>query len=183
MTKQVGYIRVSSVDQNDVRQLEGVSLDKVFREKASGKSTQRPELTACLDYLRDGDVLHVHSIDRLARNSEDLLRIVRELNERQVSVRFHKENLEFSGDTSAMNQLMLQMLSAFAQFERSMIRERQKEGIAAAKKSGKRFGAPKKLSREQIQSIADAVQQGASKKQLAEDYGVSRQTIYSVLSN
>lgn len=86
MSKQIGYVRVSSVDQNTGRQLEGIALDKVFTDKASGKSRQRPQLEACLEYLRDGDTLHVHSIDRFARNLQDLLTLISDLTSRAVTV-------------------------------------------------------------------------------------------------
>ena len=130
--QNVGYIRVSSVDQNSDRQLSDTSLDVVFEDKCSGKDTQRPQLKACLRHLRSGDALHVHSIDRLARNLKDLQTLVEELTGRGVTIRFNKENLTFTGDANPMQKLMLQMMGAFAEFERSMIRERQREGIAAA---------------------------------------------------
>src|SRR5690349_14604168 len=124
----VGYIRVSSVDQNTERQLEDVTLDKVFTDKASGKDTNRPQLQAALTYLRQGDTLVVHSMDRLARNCEDMLRIVRELNGKGVSVRFVKENMSFTaGADDPRSTLMFTMLSAFSQFERALIKERQRE--------------------------------------------------------
>src|SRR5438105_15371011 len=105
---RVGYVRVSSVDQNAERQLDGIELDRVFTDKASGKDVKRPQLQAALEYLRDGDTLYVHSLDRLARNAEDLLRIVRELTERGVAVEFVKNRLRFNGDTAdPMARLML----------------------------------------------------------------------------
>ena len=135
--KRVGYIRVSSVEQNTDRQLEGQELDKVFTDRASGKDTKRPQLQAALDYLREGDELVVHSMDRLARNLDDLRRIVLDLTKKGVHVRFVKENLTFSGEDSPMSNLLLSLLGAVAEFERSMIRERQREGIALAKKKGR----------------------------------------------
>jgi DNA invertase Pin-like site-specific DNA recombinase len=96
--QRVGYIRVSTLDQNTIRQLEGVTLDKTFTDKASGKDTHRPALVAALEYVREGDVLVVHSLDRLARNLEDLLGLVRKLTERGVTVEFISERLTFSGD-------------------------------------------------------------------------------------
>src|SRR5688500_18996217 len=98
--QMVGYVRVSSVDQHTERQLDGITLDKVFTDKASGKDTNRPELKAALAYLREGDTLVVHSMDRLARNCEDMLRTVRELNGKGVSVRFVKENMSFIAGSS-----------------------------------------------------------------------------------
>lgn len=108
MPNQVGYIRVSSSEQNTERQLDGIHLDKTFIEKASGGSRERPQLLAMLEYLRDGDTVHVHSIDRLARNTNDLNDIVNSLNDRGITIIFHKENLTFSHDVaqSAINKLM-----------------------------------------------------------------------------
>lgn len=177
----VGYIRVSSVDQNTARQLEGVYLDNVFEEKASAKDTKRPELQACIDYLRKGDVLHVHSIDRLARNLVDLQNIITDLNGRDVVVRFHKENLAFDGNNNAMSKLMLQMMGAFAEFERNLIKERQREGIAVAMKKGIRFGRKAKLNQDQISEIRERVKAGEEKKAIATEYGVSRPTLYKAL--
>ena len=112
---RVGYVRVSTVDQNTERQLDGIELDRVFTDKASGKDVKRPQLQAALEYLRDGDTLFVHSLDRLARNAEDLLRIVRELTERGVAVEFVKNKMMFSGNTAdPMARLMLTMLAGFA---------------------------------------------------------------------
>src|ERR1700733_7450319 len=105
--KRVGYVRVSSVDQNELRQLDGIDLDRRFIDKASGKDTKRPQLQAALEYLRDGDVLIVHSMDRLARNMRDLQNLVAELNARHIAVEFVKENLAFTGEDSPMSKLML----------------------------------------------------------------------------
>lgn len=179
--KKVGYTRVSSHGQNTERQLDGVKLDKVFTEKISGKSMKRPELEAAMAYLRDGDQLHVHSIDRLARNLRDLLEIIEQLVNNDVSVHFHKENLVFSGDDSPMSRLMLQMMGSFAEFERSLIRERQLEGIAAAQRKGKRFGQPPKLSEEQVAEVRKMAEQRRGKTEIAEYFCISRQTVYNIL--
>lgn len=179
--QEVGYIRVSSVQQNTERQLADINLHKIFEEKISGKNTDRPALNACLNHLREGDTLHVHSIDRLARNLFDLQKLITDLTARGVSVKFHKENMVFSGETSPMQELMLQMLGSFAQFERALIKERQKEGIAAAKAKGTvKFGAPKKLSQEQIQMIQTRMSQGANKSELAKEFKISRPTLYKL---
>ena len=178
---KVGYIRVSSVGQNTERQLDGFKLDKEFVEKISAKNRNRPVLAECVDYLRQGDELHVHSIDRLARNLVDLQTIVTALNDKGVSVHFHKEGLQFTGSDSPMNKLMLQMMGAFAEFERSLIRERQAEGIANAKKNGIRFGKEKKLSPPQVEEVRELAKNRYSKTELAEKFKVSRQTIYNVL--
>jgi DNA invertase Pin-like site-specific DNA recombinase len=182
--QNVAYYRVSSVDQSIARQKEamkGMVLDKVFEEKASAKDTIRPVLLECLDYCREGDTLHVHSIDRMARNLKDLQNIVDQLVRKSVTVKFHKEGLVFNGNDDAMSKLMLQMMGAFAEFERSLIKERQREGIATARKSGKEFGRKKSLSESQVVEIREKVAKGAIKSLVAAEYGISRTTLYSVL--
>jgi DNA invertase Pin-like site-specific DNA recombinase len=180
--KRVGYIRVSSVDQNTARQLDGIALDKVFTDKASGKDANRPQLKAALDYLRDGDVLVVHSMDRLARNISDLLHTVESLNGRGVVVEFVKEGLTFTGDDTAISKLMLTIMGGVAEFERAMIRERQLEGIAKAKQAGKYKGRQSKMTASQVQAIRDRAAAGANKSVLAREFKVTRQTIYNVLA-
>jgi predicted site-specific integrase-resolvase len=133
----IEYIRVSSLDQNTERQLDCLQFDQVFTDKASGKDTNRPQLQAAIKHARAGDTFVIHSMDSLARNSEDMQRIVRELKAKGVTVQFLKEELTFSAGTdNPMDELMFSMLAAFAQFERSLIRERQREGIAVAKAKG-----------------------------------------------
>jgi DNA invertase Pin-like site-specific DNA recombinase len=179
----VGYIRVSSYGQNTDRQLLDISLDKIFEEKASAKDTNRPILKECLEYLREGDELHVHSIDRLARNLVDLQTIVSDLNGNGVSVFFHKENLTFTGNSeNPMNKLMLQMMGAFAEFERNLIKERQREGIAQAQRKGVKIGRVRVLKDDQIEEIKNRVACGAIKSQLAKEYEISRQTLYAALA-
>lgn len=179
MGQRVGYQRVSTVDQNTDRQLDGVELEKVFSDKASGKDTARPQLAVCLEYVREGDTLVVHSMDRLARNLEDLRRLVRELTRQGVKVEFVKENLIFAGDDSPMNTLLLSMLGAVAEFERSMILERQREGIALAKAAGKYKGRKASLSDEQASELRDRIAAGEAVTALAKEFGVSRQTVYN----
>jgi DNA invertase Pin-like site-specific DNA recombinase len=183
MTKRIGYVRVSSVDQNTERQLDGLQVDKTFTDKASGKSTDRPQLAAALDYVRDGDTLFVHSMDRLARNTEDLLRIVRELTAKQVSVEFIKERLTFNGHSDdPMAHLMMTMLGGFAQFERSLIRERQREGIAIAKEKGVYKGRKPSLTADQVGTLRERVKAGVPKAQIARDFEISRETLYKYLA-
>jgi DNA invertase Pin-like site-specific DNA recombinase len=180
--QRIGYVRVSTADQNVERQLDGIELDRVFTDKASGKDVKRPQLQAALQYLRDGDTLCVHSLDRLARNAEDLLRIVRELTERGVSVEFVKNKLTFSGDTAdPVAKLMLTMLAGFATFERDLIRERQREGIALAKLRGAYKGRRKALKPEEIIQLREMADAGLPKSELARTYGISRETVYSYL--
>ena len=184
--QNVIYMRVSSVSQNLDRQENftgEVKIDKVFEEKASGKDIRRPVLSSCMDYLREGDTLHVLSIDRLARNLKDLQDIITKLNEKKVTIKFYKENLSFSGKADAMSKLMLQMMGAFAEFERSLIRERQAEGIANALAKGRKWGRAKSLSPEQVEEIKKRVNGGEEKKALAKKFNVSRTTLYSVLKS
>ncbi len=159
--QRVGYIRVSTLDQNVERQLEGIAVDKIFTDKASGKDTNRPQLEAALSHVRSGDSLVVHSMDRLARNVEDMLRLVREMNDRGVSVEFIKENMSFTaGNDDPRSTLMFTMLSAFAQFERALIRERQREGIALAKAKGNVYrGRKPSLSPQQVSELRQQVTQ------------------------
>lgn len=180
--KRVGYIRVSTLDQNAERQLDGVELDKRFTDKASGKDTKRPQLQAALDYLRDGDVLVVHSLDRLARNLDDLRRIVNELTERGVVVEFEKERLTFTNEDHAMSKLLLSVMGAFAEFERSLIRERQREGIALAKKAGVYKGRKPSLTGDRVAELRTRVQAGEKKAALAREFGISRETLYAYLA-
>ena len=134
--KNIGYIRVSTIEQNLDRQLEGIKLDRSFTDKVSGKSIDRPALQEMLTYVRDGDTVIVHSMDRLARNVDDLRQIVKGLTAKQVKVKFIKEALEFTGEDSPMSNLLLSVMGAFAEFERTLIKERQMEGIELAKKRG-----------------------------------------------
>lgn len=177
--QQVGYIRVSSADQNTARQLDGITLDEVFEDTASGKDTNRPRLQACLTHLRKGDTLHVHSMDRLARNLDDMRRIVKELTARGVVVHFHKENLEFKGDDSPMANLLLSMLGAVAEFERSLIAERRQEGIAIAKAEGRYKGRKPTLTPEKVTEMLARASTGEKVAALAREYGISRETFYS----
>ena len=180
--KRVGYVRVSSVDQNEGRQLDGLELDKVFADKASGKDVARPHLKAALEYLRDGDVLVVHSMDRLARNMADLQRLVQELTERGVTVEFVSERLTFTGDDDKYSTLLLHILGGVAQFERAMIRERQAEGILKAKAAGVYRGRKASLTAAQVVELRTKVAAGVPKARLAQELGVSRQTVYGYLS-
>ncbi|MCA4076619.1 recombinase family protein [Pseudomonas putida] len=171
---RVGYIRVSSVDQNVDRQLDGVALDKIFTEKLSGATTDRPQLQAMLEYVREGDTILVHSIDRLARSLADLLKLVEDLTKRGVHICFNKEQLEFTGEDNPTQHLMLSMMGAVAQFERAMIKERQREGIAKAKQRGAYKGRIKTVDDVAIQS---AVRGGLSFRKAAESLGVSLSTV------
>ncbi|TWS20204.1 recombinase family protein [Tsukamurella asaccharolytica] len=176
---RVGYQRVSTIDQNTERQLDGIEVERTFTDKASGKTADRPALTEALGFVREGDTLVVHSMDRLARNVEDLRRIVRELTERGVRVEFVKEAMTFTGEDSPMNNLMLTMLGAVAEFERSLILERQREGIAVAKARGAYKGRTPKLTDEQATELRARLAGGESPAALAREYNVARQTVYN----
>ena len=179
--ERVGYIRVSSFDQNPERQLENIPLDRVFTDKASGKNVQRMELEALMRFVRSGDTVIVHSLDRLARNLDDLRQIVHALTQRGVKIQFIKENLTFTGDDSPMANLMLSVMGAFAEFERALIRERQREGIALAKRRGVYKGRKKALSAAQVFELKEAIEAGKKKAQVARAFGISRETLYQYL--
>lgn len=180
--QRVAYIRVSSVDQNTARQLDGVPRDKTFTEKASGKSAERPQLKDLIAYVREGDTVVVHSMDRLARNVEDLRRVVRELTDKKVRVEFVKEQLTFTGEENAAATLMLNLIGAVAEFERSLIRERQREGIAVAKKAGVyNRGRKKKLDEKAVELLRARIAAGESKAKVAREAEISRETLYKYL--
>jgi DNA invertase Pin-like site-specific DNA recombinase len=179
--QRIGYVRVSSFDQNPERQLENISLNKVFTDKASGKDTKRPELEALLAFAREGDTVVVHSMDRLARNLDDLRRLVQMLTKRGIRIEFVKEGLHFTGEDSPMANLLLSVMGAFAEFERALIRERQREGIALAKKRGAYRGRKKALSPEQVADLRQRAAAGEQKAALAREFGISRETLYQYL--
>ena len=178
---QIGYIRVSTYTQNTSRQLEGMELEKVFIDKASGKDTMRPELENLKQFARDGDTVVVHSMDRLARNLDDLRQIVRTLTGKGVKIKFMKESLTFSGEDSPLANLLLSVMGAFAEFERSLIRERQMEGIALAKRRGAYHGRKRSLSDNDVSELRTRVARGEKKAQIARDLNISRETLYKYL--
>lgn len=182
--QEVGYIRTSTTTQKFDRQLDGMELDRLFTEQRSAKSTgERKELRACIDYLRADDTLHIHSIDRLARNLADLKALVTEINAKGASVHFHKENLIFKGNGASdpMQQLMLNMMGAFAEFERSIIVERRREGVAVALEKGVKFGRTAKVTPEIALEIQAKKAAGAKIPELMEQYKIGRQTVYDAL--
>lgn len=179
--KLIGYIRVSSIDQNPDRQLEGLVLDKKFIDMMSGKDTQRPQLHIMLNYVREGDTVVVHSMDRLARNLDDLRRLVFGLTKDGITIKFLKENLTFTGEDSPMSNLLLSVMGAFSEFERSLIRERQREGISLAKKRGVYKGRKKCLTPAKVIDIKQRIASGEKKSVTARDYKISRQTLYKYL--
>jgi DNA invertase Pin-like site-specific DNA recombinase len=179
--QRIGYKRVSTIEQNTGRQLEGVAVNKVFEDKASGKDRARPQLQAALEFCREGDTLVVHSMDRLARNLTDLRQLVDELTDRGVAVEFVKEHLTFTGEDSPMANLLLSMLGAVAEFERALILERQREGIALAKAAGKYRGGQFKLTDERASELRRRATAGENKAALAREFCISRQSLYSYM--
>ncbi|MCD9147459.1 recombinase family protein [Pseudophaeobacter flagellatus] len=176
---KIGYKRVSTLDQNLARQDLG-EVDKLFEEKVSGKSsTDRPALNAMIEFAREGDEVLVYSIDRLARDQRDLQQIIQELNEKQVTVRFLSERLTFSSDQDdAFARLQLQMMGAFAEFERNIIRKRQAEGIAKAKSRGVYKGRQASID---ANAIKQRVAEGQGATAIAKQLGISRASVYRIL--
>lgn len=179
--KKLGYIRVSTYEQTADRQLVDSDLDKKFIDKASGKDVERPQLQALIDYARDGDTVIVHSMDRLARNLDHLRQLVQQFTARQIQVHFIKEGLTFTGEDTPMANLLLSVMGAFAEFERSLLKERQMEGIAQAKKRGAYKGRKPKLSQEQVATLKARVAAGAKKAAMAREFGITRETVYQYL--
>ena len=184
MARIIGYKRVSSMEQNTTRQLDGVHLDVEFEDKVSGKDMTRPELLALIKTAYQGDTVVVHSMDRLARNLKDLKDIVTGLVAKGVQVRFIKENLTFSGKADPYSELMLNMMGSFAEFERSLIKSRQMEGIQIAKAAGAyagRGGRPKTINSFMVETIKMRVEAGEKKTHIGRDMGISREAIYKLL--
>ena len=176
--QRIAYVRVSTVEQNADRQLEGLDVARTFIDRSSGGDTHRPELEVMLRYVRAGDTIVVHSMDRLARNLTDLRQLVESLTERQVRVEFVKEHLTFTGDDAPMATLMLSVMGAVAEFERALIRERQREGIALAKERGVYRGRRRSLSPDQIEELCRRARSHESVSVLAREYGISRPSVY-----
>lgn len=186
--QKVGYIRVSTVDQNIDRQLEGIELHEKFIDHASAFDFKRPALLQMKQYVRNGDTLYVHSLDRLGRSVRFIHEIVDYLTEKGVTIHFVKENLIFQGkggpqEILPVSKLILSVLATIAEFEYSIIRERQREGIAIAKKKGvyAKCGRKESLTTEQVEKVKHRISSGVPKAKVAREFGVSRQTIYFYL--
>lgn len=179
MSQKLAYMRVSTTEQNLSRQLHGMQFDKVFEDKCSGKDADRPGLKELIEYARQGDEVYVHDISRMARNTADLLKLVELFTMKNISLRFVKENLVFSGDSNPISDLMLTLLGAIYQFERSMILDRQREGIEIAKKKGKFKG--KQANQKVHQKIRELFESGMSKRAISIELGCSRPTVYRAL--
>lgn len=178
---KVGYIRVSTTSQNPDRQLEGVILDRVFTDMASGRDMQRPKLQEMLNYVREGDVVYVHSLDRFGRNIDEIKKKVDFLNSKGVVINFLKENLILCGNDSSMSKLIFSLMSTFAEFELSVIRERQREGIAIARKKGK-YAKRLCMTPEQIIELKQMNEKNLKKTFMAKHFGISRESVYKYLS-
>lgn len=181
----VAYVRVSTVEQNEDRQLEALkkhNIDKWFTEKVSGKDTNRPKLKAMLDFVREGDTIYIHDFSRLARSTKDLLDIVEELKAKNVHLVSNKENIDSS---TPSGKLMLTMIGAIAEFERSNLLERQKEGIAVAKQKGKyRGGQIKNIDSVLFDKLYDQYHhREITKTQFAARLNVSRPTLDKLLKD
>lgn len=186
-TQRVAYVRVSSAGQNLNRQIEAVgAVDKTYREyQSAATASERPQLREALDYVREGDTLIVSSIDRLARSLRDMLAIMEELEAKGVTVEFATQGLTIRPDGGDLTtRLVLHIITAVAQSEREMLRERQAEGIAIAKRvPGKYSGRAPKLTDEQVRELHARLAAGVPKAQLARDYKISRTTLYRYLGN
>ncbi|MCL1624221.1 recombinase family protein [Moraxella sp. Tifton1] len=188
----VGYIRVSTIDQSTDRQLDGVVLDRIFADKMTGATKDRPQLQAMLDYVRYGDTVVVHSLDRLARSLEDLISIINQLNKKGVSFKSIKDNLTFDGsNNSPMDKFFLHILGAVSELERALIRERQKEGIAKAKQRGVYKGRKPTLTADKIKLIEERLAKkekdlqsykSISYQSIADEIGVSLATLNRYLA-
>lgn len=191
-SQAVGYIRVSSIDQNTARQLDGISLDRIFTDKMTGKSKDRPQLQQMLDYVRYGDVVIVHSLDRLARNFDDLLAIIKELNQKGVTFKSLQENITINATgNNPIDLLILHIFGAIAQFNRSLIREAQKEGIAKAKQRGVYKGRKPTLTTDKINLVEQRLAEkekdlesykSISYQSIADEIGVSLATLNRYLA-
>lgn len=181
----IGYKRVSTVDQSTARQLVGIALDRVYEDYASGATRDRPELKRCLDALRKGDTLHVHAVDRISRSMRDLIDIVEQVLKAEASIIIYSPKLEFStSENNHFQTFQLQLFASIAQLERAMSRERQKEGIAQAKlkgtKSGKPFGQ-QPLNPELKPKAIELFHSGTKIAHIAIELGISRGSVYNML--
>src|SRR3954453_7298525 len=174
----IGYIRVKTLAQQTKGQLDGTALDQTFTDKASGKDTKRPQLELLLRFARRGDTIIVHSMDRLATNHPDLRRVVLLLPRKGGPIAFFKEQPPLPGEDSPMASLLLSVMGAFAEFERALIHERQREGIALAKQRGAYKGRKKALSAAAVMQLRARITAGISKAEVAREFGISRQTLY-----
>lgn len=176
----IGYVRVSTVEQNEARQVEALKqydIERWYKEKVSAKDTNRPKLQEMLSFVREGDTIYIHSFDRLARNTIDLLTIIEELKEKNVKLVSIKDNIDFNSNTG---KFMLTILGAVAELERSILKERQREGIEIAKKQGKFKGRqPIKLNKDKWEALYSDMTKGyITKQEMADKLDISVPTLY-----
>lgn len=181
----LGYVRVSTMEQNEERQIEGLkkhNIDKWFIEKVSAKDTNRPQLQALLDYAREGDIIFIHDLSRIARNTKDLLEIVELLQSKGINLFSNKETIDTSTPTG---KLMLTMIGAIAEFERTNLLDRQREGIAIAKREGKFKGGQVKRIDDNMfnQYYAEYKARTINKSELASKLEISRPTLNKLLKD
>lgn len=185
MRHTFGYIRVSSSDQNSAQQKEslGNQCDRFFIDFASSKDTKRPELTKLLKEVRYGDTIVCHSLDRLGRSLSDVVRLVEDLSHRGVTLCFVKEGLRFEGgkNVNSTSKLMLTLVGAFAEFDRSIIKERQREGIELAKQRGAFKGGVRRISDEKVSHMKHLITEGVPLAKAARIIGISRTSAYRYL--
>ena len=172
---RLGYKRVSTIEQNTARQLDGIEVDKVYEDKCSGSNTDRPQLQRLLDSMREGDTVIVHDISRLARNLTDLLQLIELVNSRGCELKFIKEAITYNRDDKNQ-KLMLSIMGAVAKFERDMIRERQAEGIAIAKLNGVYFNRKQSKAIDKS-GIIRALEDGLSVRKTASKFSVAPSTV------
>lgn len=182
---KIAYARVSTDDQNLDRQLETLKAycpDKIFTDHLSGKNLERPGFQQMMDYVREGDIIYVASMDRMARNLDDLLSTTKLLQSKGITVHFLKENicLNPGTETSSMSKLIMSIMGAVAEFERSLIRERQREGILLAKARGVYKGR-KPIDPDKMQEARKLIDEGFTKTKVCEKLQISRQTLYKYL--
>ena len=182
---KIAYARVSTDDQNLDRQLETLKAycpDKIFTDHLSGKNLERPGFQQMIDYVREGDIIYVASMDRMARNLDDLLLTTKLLQSKGITVHFLKENicLNPGTETSSMSKLIMSIMGAVAEFERSLIRERQREGILLAKARGVYKGR-KPIDPDKMQEARKLIDEGFTKTKVCEKLHISRQTLYKYL--
>lgn len=181
----IAYVRVSTAEQNEARQLEALekyNIEKWYVEKVSGKDTNRPKLKEMLEFARENDTIYIHDFSRLARSTKDLLEIVEELNRKNITLISNKENLDTS---TATGKLMLTMIAAINEFERQNLLERQREGIQIAKREGKfKGGQVKRIDNDKLNALYSQYKQRIiNKRQMAEELGISRPTLDKLIKD
>ena len=175
----IGYVRVSTDKQYTERQLDGVKLDEKYEEKVSGKNANRPKLQEMIAYVRKGDVIHVHSLDRLGRNIRDVLDIIEQVKNKGASIKFYKEDITAGAEANAASNMMLNIFAAVSQMERELMLERQAEGYAAAKAAGRKGARGNGTAVDRV-GIVSALAAGQSIRTIAKEFNVSTSTVQRI---